>query len=42
MAASVFEKSFPYKFKIDVSENNFNNYRNGWECFVDITKEIRR
>lgn len=42
MSINAFERSFPYKFKINVNESNCVNYTNGWETYADIAKEIRR
>ena len=42
MSINLFERSFPYRFKIEITNRNFTNYKNGWESYVDISKEIRR
>ena len=40
--AQHFERSFPYKFKIDVNDSNWMNYINGWSLYSDIRQEAKR
>ena len=42
MMAQHFERSFPFKFKLDVNDSNWMNYVNGWQLYTDIRKEAKR
>jgi len=38
--ANLFSKGFPYQFKLDVNDNNWVNYIDGWSLYVDIRGEL--
>ena len=40
--ANLFQKGFPYQFKLDVNDNNWVNYIDGWSLYADIRGEIKR
>jgi len=42
MQLSQFQNTFPYVHKLDVNDQNWESYRDGWSLYTNIVKEARR
>lgn len=42
MELSQFQKTFPFKYTIDINQYNWTHYKNGWNVYPDIRQEAKR
>mmetsp|Transcript_10506 Transcript_10506/g.17615 ORF Transcript_10506/g.17615 Transcript_10506/m.17615 type:complete len:568 (-) Transcript_10506:33-1736(-) len=42
LSLSVYQHTFPFKFALDINENNWMDFRDGWYVYTDIRAEAKR